>query len=47
MLSVAEKIECKVFKQHQIIMRKGEKGDRMYVSMQGKLGIYLDAKPNL
>jgi len=47
MLSVAEKTECKIFKQYDIIMKKGEKGDRMYVSMQGKLGIYLDVKPNL
>lgn len=39
--SVAEKLESHEFKQGQVLMRKGEPGDRMYVSLQGHLGVYI------
>lgn len=41
MMSVAERMHCHIFKQGDIIMRKGDIGDNMYISIQGKLGVYL------
>ena len=46
MHSVAEKMECKIFRQNDILMRKGDPGDRMYVLIKGKLGIYIDDSPS-
>ena len=40
--SVAEKIEANVFKRGDVLMRKGESGDRMFVSLRGTLGIYIN-----
>ena len=31
------------FDQNDILMNKGEKGDRMYINLKGRLGIYLDS----
>ena len=41
-MSIADKIKTRVFKQNEIIMRKGEIGNEMYVSIKGKLGVYLE-----
>ena len=40
--SVAEKVEAHVFKQGDVLMRKGERGDRMFVSLRGTLGIFIN-----
>ena len=39
MQAVAEKMECKIFKRGDILMRKGDKGDRLYIAIKGRLGI--------
>lgn len=41
MKSIAERMSCHTFQKGQILMRKGDEGDRMYISFQGSLGIYL------
>lgn len=46
MLSVAERMECVCYKQYEAVMRKGEEGDKMYISVQGQLGIFLMERPN-
>lgn len=45
MYNVAEKVEARVYKQNDVIIRKGEVGDRLYVSVQGVLGLYLNDSP--
>ena len=32
MMSLAERMHCQVFRQGDILMRKGDEGDRMYIS---------------
>ena len=41
LVSVAEKIEAHHFKQNEILMKKGDIGDRMFVSIKGSLGVYI------
>lgn len=45
MQSLAEKMECEVFHKGDAIMRKGDKGDKMYFSIIGKLGIFFEQYP--
>lgn len=47
MHSVSERMECVSFNQYDAVMRKGEEGDKMYISVQGQLGIFLQEYPNL
>ena len=42
MISIAERMHCLIFEQGDILMRKGDEGDRMYISFQGSLGVYLN-----
>jgi hypothetical protein len=42
MISVAEKVKFEIYEQSDVIMYKGDVGDKMYISIQGKFGIYLD-----
>ena len=41
LMNVVDKMETKIFEQHQIIMKKGEIGNEMYVSVKGRLGVYI------
>lgn len=45
MHDVAEKVETRVYKQNDIIMRKGEVGDRLFISIKGQLGVYVNDSP--
>lgn len=45
MISLAEKMQCEVFKPGDILMRKGDIGDKMYVIIQGHLGVYMKKNP--
>lgn len=42
LISVAEKIEARQFSQNEVLMKKGEIGDKMFVSIRGTLGIYFN-----
>jgi len=46
-MALAERMECKTYKKHDVLMRMGDVGDRMYISVQGHLGIWLSPYPNL
>jgi CRP-like cAMP-binding protein len=35
-------MHCQIFQQGDILMRKGDEGDRMYISFQGSMGVYLN-----
>ena len=41
MLGICRVMEYEQYGQGDVLMRKGEKGDKMYVSLRGRLGIYL------
>jgi CRP-like cAMP-binding protein len=34
-------MHCEKFQQGEVLMKKGEEGDKMYISFQGRLGVYL------
>ena len=42
MISVAEKVKFEKYEQYDVIMLKGDVGDKMYISIQGTFGVYLD-----
>jgi hypothetical protein len=43
--SISEVMQSEHFNQGDILMRKGDKGDKMYISFSGRLGIYLSNDP--
>ena len=45
MISLAEKMQCEVFKPGDILMHKGDLGDKMYVILRGQLGVYMKKNP--
>ncbi len=46
-MALAERIEAETFKQHHILMRRGDLGDRMYIPVKGHLGIWLSPNPDV
>ena len=42
MISVAEKVKFEKYEEYDVIMLKGDVGDKMYISIQGTFGVYLD-----
>ena len=47
MLGICRVMEFEKYDRGDILMRKGEKGDKMYISLRGRLGIYLGSSEEI
>ena len=45
-MDIADILKTKIYEKNEIVMRKGEVSNKMFILIQGRLGIYYNDSPD-